>query len=687
LLHAADEVPGAAGVAILSHGTWLRRYGGDPAAIGRTLVLNGAPYQVVGVLPSTFTLPREVLPTLGGAENAEIVVPLPLAADAARIRTAEDYNILAKLRAGASVLQAQVELDVLTARLRRDFPATYPPNSGLTFSVVPLHEQVVGDVRRSLVVLIGAVALVLLIACANVANLLLSRAVARQREMALRSALGATRARLVGQLLGESLLLALMGGALAVLLSFWALEWIRTLGEGSVPRLDEIALDGRVLAFTLAVSIAAAALFGLLPAIRSASVDAQAGLKDGSRGAAASRAVWAGGANPRKLLVAGELALAVVLLIGAGLLIRSFVRVQDVPPGFNPASVLTFELAMIGPKYPAGKTVGESYRLLLERIAALPIVSAAGAVSALPLSQMYAWGPITVEGRTPPAGEEFINVDIRMVAGDYFGAMQIPLVAGRAFSSTDTPDTPRVAIIDERMARELWPDQDPIGKRVRSGGAGSTSPWITVVGVVGNVKQYTLDGDSRMALYLAHQQSPARSMNVVLRAQDVGALSGIVRQTVREIDPALPLYNVREMEDRVSESLARRRFAMQLLTMFAVAAAGLAAIGVYGVMAYMVNQGTRELGVRLALGATPRRLLLLVVGQSAHVAAIGIAAGVICAFAATRFMRSLLFGIDAADPATFATIAAALSAVTLIAGFLPARRAAAIDPVVSLRAE
>jgi predicted permease len=343
---------------------------------------------------------------------------------------------------------------------------------------------------------------------------------------------------------------------------------------------------------------------------------------------------------------------------------------------------------MIGPKYPAAPAVRESYRLLIERLAALPGVEAAGAVSALPLSQMFAWGPITVEGRTPPAGEEFINVDIRTVAGDYFRTMRIPLVRGRFFVPADTPETPRVAVVDERMARDLWPNEDPVGKRIRPGGAASTSPWITVVGVAGNVKQYTLDGDSRIAMYLSHQQSSTRSMNVVLRASaDPSAMSGAVRAAVSALDPALPLYNVRTMDDRVAESLARRRFAMQLLTLFAVVALGLAAIGVYGVMAYMVSQGTRELGIRLALGATPRRVLLLVVGQSAVVAGLGVAAGLVCAFAATRFMRSLLFGIDASDPATFASIATILAAVTLVASFIPARRAARIDPVVSLRAE
>jgi predicted permease len=301
---------------------------------------------------------------------------------------------------------------------------------------------------------------------------------------------------------------------------------------------------------------------------------------------------------------------------------------------------------------------------------------------------MYAWWPITVEGRVAPPGEEFINADIRTVSGDYFRAMQIPLLAGRGFQRTDTPETPRVAVVDERMARELWPDVDPVGKRLRMGGASASAPWITVIGVAGNVKQYTLDGDSRIALYLAHQQSPSRSMNVVLRADaDPAALAAGVRAAVRGVDMALPLYNLRTMDDRIAESLARRRFAMQLLTIFAVVALLLAAIGVYGLMAYFVSQGTRELGIRLALGATPRRVLLLVVGYSAQVAAVGVLAGLACAWAVTRLMSGLLFGVTASDPGTFAAIAAMLGAVTVIASATPARRAARIDPVVSLRSE
>jgi predicted permease len=683
-----EDHAGSAATALLGYGTWMRRYGGDPNIVGRRLVLNGQPHQIVGVLPATFSLAREVVPTLGGAENAELMVPLPLAADAPQIRTAEDYNIVAKLKAGVSVAQAQAEMDALTARLRRDHPELYPPNSGLTFSVVPLQEQVVGDVRRSLLVLMASVAFVLLIACANVANLLLSRGVARQKELAVRAAIGASRGRVIAQLLTESMILAAFGAVAAVVFAYWTLEWIRALGASSVPRVNEIAINAEVLLFTLAVSVAAGVLFGLAPAWRLSGIDLQVNLNDAGRGSAGASSVWAGGSNLRRMLVVTELALSVVLLIGAGLLIRSFARLQNVPPGFNPSGVLTLELTMTGRKYNEPQAVLESYRQLWERLSALPGVTASGGVTSLPLSQMFAWGPITVEGRTPPAGEEFINADMRIIGGNYFGAMQIPLVRGRFFDTRDTGETTRVTIVDERMARDLWPNEDPIGKRVRTGALSSTAPWITVIGVVGSVKQYTLESESRMAMYLADTQYPRRAMNLVFRSGiQPGVLTVSVRDVLRQFDPDLPMYNVRTMDDRVAQSLARRRFAMQLLTLFAVVALGLASIGIYGVMAYLVSQGTRELGIRLALGATPRKIVWLIGRQTTSIAVLGVGIGLFAAFGLTRFLQSLLFEIDPADPITFSTIGIFLALVALLAGYVPARRAARIDPVISLRSE
>jgi predicted permease len=370
------------------------------------------------------------------------------------------------------------------------------------------------------------------------------------------------------------------------------------------------------------------------------------------------------------------------------LLIRSFERVQNVPPGFNPANVLTLELTMTGRKYNDQTAVLDAYRQLWERLSSLPGVRAAGGVTSLPLSQMFAWGPITVEGRVPPAGEEFINVDVRMVGGQYFAAMEIPLKAGRSFDEQDTRDKPRVAVIDERMARELWPDEDPIGKRVRTGGLTSKAPWITIVGVVGHVKQYTLDSESRIAMYLAHTQYATRSMNVVVKSEQTPALlTGAVRETLHAVDPDLPMFNVRTMGERVSDSLAQRRFAMLLLTLFAAIAMVLATIGIYGVMSYLVSQGTRELGIRLALGATPGKVLWLVGRHTAAMACAGISIGLLLAFGVTRFMQTLLFQISAFDRLTFAAIGVFLLGVALVAGLIPARRAARLDPLQSLRSE
>jgi predicted permease len=690
---ADDEgAPVSARAVILHHGTWMRRFGGDPAAVGRAIVLNDVAHEIVGVMPASFTLPREVMNTLGGAEEAEIMLPLQLGPGAAQRRSGEDFNIMAKLRPGASVAQAQAEMDALTARLRRDHPDFYPPTGGLTFSVVPLQEQVVGDVRRPLLILLGAVAGVLLIACVNVANLVMSRALGRQREMAVRSALGATPGRIMRQLLTESVLLSLGGGALGLLLALWSMEAIHVLGAGSIPRLAEVGINGAALGFTLLISIAAGVIVGVYPSRQLGRTEPQAALKDVTRGATGAHTMWGRRGGLRHLLVAGQLALCVVVLIAAGLLVRSFARVQAVSPGFNPDGVLTFQVSLVGQKYVDVARVHETYRALWERLAGLPGVVAAGGVTALPLSQMFAWGPVTVEGRPVTPDETFINVDQRSVAGRYFETMEIPLVRGRFFTDADTPATPRVVVIDERMAEQLWPGQDPVGKRIRAGGfdVAPEAPWMTVIGVTGRVRQYTLDGvEPRIAMYHWHRQRPARALNVVIRGEtaDAAAFAPAIRQAVKAIDADLPIYNVKTMEGRVGESVARRKFAMTLLVLFAVLAFGLAGIGTYGVLAYLVSQGTREIGIRMALGATPGRVAGMVVRGGMATAGVGIVIGVAAALVLTRFMQSLLFGVEATDPVTFGAITVLLALMSLVATYVPARRAARIDPLISLRGE
>ena len=687
LFTADEDREGAPPTAILHYGTWTRRYAGDPSAIGRKLLLNGTSYEIVGIMPRSFSLRREVMPTLGVAADAEVLLPLPLGPKAPQIRGREDYNILAKLKPGVHAAQAQAEMDALTARLREQHPDVYPPNGGLTFGVVPLKDQVVGDVRASVIVLVGAVSFVLLIACANVASLLLSRALDRQKEVAVRAALGASRARILTQLLTESVLLAVAGGALGLLFAYVSLEGIRVLGPASVPRLHEISIDSGVLLFALFISIASGILFGLAPALRLGALNLTDALKDAARGSGTG-AVWGRGQNLRRLLVVAELALSVTVLVGAGLLIRSFVALQKVPTGFSPSGVLTMEITLTPPRHADGNAVMESYRQLWPRLAQIPGVTAAGGVSALPLSGMMAWGPITVEGRIPPPGEKFINADQRFVGGDYFRAMEIPLIAGRQFTDHDIRTADRVVIVDEFMAKQFWPGADAVGKRIRLGGSDSTSPWMTVVGVVGRIKQDALDSDSRIAVYFPHLQFPTRSMNVILKTSaDPISLASAATAEIRTMDPDLPVYNVQTMSERVGVSLARRRFAMLLLTLFAALALGLAAIGVYGVIAYLVTHGTRELGIRIALGATPQGILALVVRHGMTLAALGIAAGIAAALALARFMRGLLFEIHAFDAATFVGVVLVLTAVALAATIVPALRASRIDPIRSLRSE
>jgi predicted permease len=681
-----EDVAGGPFSAVLSYGMWMRRFGGDPHVLGKSIIMNGQSCQVVGVLPRRFSLPREVLPTLGGAEQAEILLNLPLSEAADHNRDHEDYNVIAKLKRGVSVSQAQAEMNTITAGLRRNFPQLYPPNGGLTFGVLSLNDQVVGDARRIVLILLAAVGFVFLISCANVANLVLSRATIRRKEIAIRTALGASRTDVVRQLLAECVLLGLIGGALGTFLAWGGLKAIQLFRAPSIPRMDDFGIDFRVLLFTFALSLISSVLFGLVPTLRISRLDPSTVMKEAGGISAGTSRFGSPRKNARRLLVCSEIALSAVLLIGAQLLIRSFWQLQNVPPGFNSQNVLTMGLTMTGHKYADSKSVAETYRQFLERLEHLPGVTSAGASTALPLSEMFAWGPITVEGRVPLPGENFINADERFVAGHYFEAMQIPLLAGRFFNETDGPDFPHVAIIDDFMAAQLWPGESALGKRIRLGDSGSNSPWVTVVGVVGRVKQYTLDSDSRIAFYLAHKQFPIREMNVVVRsAADPQLLRASISQELHSIDPDIPLYSVRTMRDRVTESLARRRFTMLLLAVFAGVALLLAAVGIYGLLGYWVNQSTREIGIRMAIGATRASVVLVMLRRALAIAIPGILIGIAAAFALTRSMESLLFGIAPTDPFTFSTVSIFLLVVTMCAAYIPSRRASRVNPIDALR--
>ena len=677
-----EDDPGHAPTAVLSYGMWVRRFGADRHVLGRSITLNGKSYEIAGVLPRSFALPREVLPTLGGAEQADVLVPLALGPGAATNRDHEDYNIIAKLKTGTSLAQARAEMDTITATLRHDHPDLYPPNGRLTFAIVPLLEQVVGDTRRPLSVLLAAALGVLLIACANLANLLLSRAVARKQELAVRAALGAGRARVVRQLMTESALLAVIGGAIGTGLAAMAVAGFRSMRPVNVPRLQDIAFDWRVLLFSLLLSLVSGMLFGVIPAFRSTRFDLITALKSLGRSASDAGSLWGRGGSLRKLLLIAEVALSVILLVGAGLLTRSFAALTVVNPGFDAERVLTLGLTMTGPRYTDRQHVADPYRELWTRLARLPGVTAAGGITSLPLSEMYAWGPITIEGQVLPPGENFINADMRIVAGDYFAAMQIPLVSGRLFTQDDNPAKPGVAIIDDSMANQFWPGQSPLGKRIRLGSATSNEPFVTVVGVVGRVKQYTLDSDSRIALYLPHLQYPTRDLNVVVRTSgEPESEAGAVTRTVRDLDPTLPVYAVRSMKDRVAASLARRRFAMELLAFFAVVSLTLAALGTYAVIAGLVSQGIPEIGIRMALGAGRAQVFSMILGRGMLLAVCGVIAGLVSALGLSRLIRSLLFGVVPSDPATYITVSLVLLALALLATGIPSGRAARIDPV------
>jgi predicted permease len=543
-------------------------------------------------------------------------------------------------------------------------------------------EQAVGDVRPALYVLLGAVGCVLLIACANVANLLLARAATREREMAVRTAIGAGRRRVVRQLLTESVLLSATGGALGLLLAVWGLALLRWLNPGDIPRLAAIGIDNRVLAFTTAVAVLTGILFGLAPALRSSQVNLSETLKEGGR------SLVGGHHRLRNLLVVTEIALSLVLLIGAGLLIRSFARVQQVEPGFATQNVLSMRMAFIGQAYSDEARRVNFYQQLWERIRRLPGVEAAGGVEALPLTGGIGWGSITIEGYDASSGQTMIQADGRSASVGYFETMKIPLIRGRFFAEQDTKESQPVVIVDENMARSYWPNADPVGKRLKFGGAGSRNPWMTVVGVVGNVKHYALDSDSRVALYTPHLQSGAGSLSIAVRTtSDPLSVAAAVTREARALDPNLPIYDVKTMQQWLSESLARRRFAMLMLGLFAGVAMLLAAVGIYGVMSYTVAQRTREIGIRVALGAQRRDVLRLIVRHGMSLTGIGVGIGLVAAIASTRLMVSLLFGVRATDLLTFAVIALLMALVALVACWIPARKATKVDPMVALRCE
>ena len=681
-----EDAPGKPPVAILSYATWQRLFHGDPRILGRSLTLVGArrigtgedrnQFTVAGVLRPDFLLNHEVMPTVGSIDKADIILPLPFGPEAVNRRGDENYNLMARLKPGVTMRQAHADVALIAARIREKDKR----DKSFTIDVVPLLEQVVGNVRRAVLVLLGSVALVLLIACANVANLLLSRATARQKEVAIRTALGARWTGLVRQLLTESVLLGLAGGAAGLLIAEWSLYVVRTVNPGNIPRLEAIRLDGGVLAFTFAVSILTGVVFGLAPALRAAKVDLNTSLKTGGRNTQGEGGFSTSRHRLRSLLVVSELAFSLVLLIGAGLLIRSFVNLQSVSPGFRPDHVISMRLGNSARRFHNDAEANVHYGKIRAKVVAIPGVTSTDFVGTLPFTTAVSWGHVDVEGFTPQPGQE-LTVDIRSAGADYFRTMDIPLQRGRFFTREDVDASPlRSALIDEAFARRFWPRQDPIGKQVWF----DPKQKLNIVGVVGTVKQYGLDVEGRIVVYVP---SGADSFLVARTAGDPSAAVAAMVRAVHDVDPSMSTNDIRTMENRMYDSMARQRFSTLMLGAFAVFALILAAVGVYGAISYLVVRSTHDIGVRIALGAQRGNIVGLVVRQGMTLAGAGIGIGVIGALLLTRLMSSLLFGVSATDAATFAGIPVVLAVVAFAASYIPARRATMVDPMLALRDE
>jgi putative ABC transport system permease protein len=667
---AEEDRLGAAPAVILSYGFWQRRFGADPAILGKQLTLNNQSFTVVGIIPANFQF---------GAE-ADVTVPIGLQAERFRNRGSDPgTGVVARLKPNVSEQQGETDLNLVAARLEQQYPTT---NKGRRVLLTPLHESIVGNVRQPLLILLGAVGLVLLIACANVANLLLVRSSARQKEMAVRVALGASRATLIRQLLTESVLLAALGAALGILLALWGMNLIASQLPDGVPRLQEAQVDAPVLVFSLAVSLLTGLLFGLAPALQASHPNLTEGLKEGDRGSSGRRQ------RLRSVLVVAEVTLTLTLLVGAGLLIQSFRRVLEVDPGFKPQNLLTMQVSVNNPD---GQQVANFFGQLQQNVRRLPGVKSVAVSNGIPFGSTN-FPPFLIEGRleteNKPSGLRY------HVSPTYFQTMGIELIKGRLFTAEDTPATPQVVIIDEVLAQRYFPNEDPLGQRLK---ASADAPGIEIVGIVRHAEPYSLDaqGPAPAQFYLNFNQIPAerlpgyvRRINLLTRTEvEPLSLASAVRGQVTALNKDQAVFNLRTMEQAVAQSVAARRFSMLLLTVFAVVALALASVGLYGIMSYSVAQRAREIGIRMALGAQARDVLALVVKQGMRLALLGVAIGLPASLALTQLMKTLLFGVSATDPMTFTGIALLLTVAALLACWLPAQRATKVDPMEALRYE
>ena len=666
-----EDAPGRGHVVILSHDLWQRRFAADPGIVGKPINLNGESFTVVGVMPRQFQLPNH---------RDQLWVPIAFDAKEAGNRGNHYLEVIARLKPGVTMEEARAEMNGIAHRLEKQYPED---NTRIGIVLVPIREQVVGDIRPALLVLLGAVGFVLLIACANVANLLLARAAVRQKEIALRLALGAGRTRLTRQFLTESLLLATLGGGLGLLLAIGGLDLLKTFIPETVSQAQAISMDSRVLLFTMLVSLLTGVIFGLAPATQASRFDLNETLKEGGRDSSSGNK----GTRIRGLLVIGEVAVSFLLLIGAGLLINSFLHLRNLDPGFRADHLLAMKVELPELKYPDQAGRATFYNELTRRVKGLPGVESAAVASNLPLTYDGDSILIAVEGRPDPPPDQRRDVVTRVVGPGYFKTMGIPLVQGREFTERDKDESVWAVVISEKTAHYFWPGENPIGKRLKPGLSASTSRWREVIGVVKDVRQNDFVADPKLQMYLTYEQCDWFQPNalVVRTGVDPLSLGATVRRTVWQIDKDQPVSDIRTMDQIVSAAVARQRFSMLLLGVFASLALLLAAVGIYGVMSYSVAQRTHEIGIRMALGAQRSDVLKMTIRQGLRLAVIGVVIGIAAGLLLTRVMSSLLFGISPTDPLTFATISLVLMGVALVASYVPALRSMKVDPMVALR--
>jgi putative ABC transport system permease protein len=678
-------------IILISERLWKRRFNSDPALVGKSLLLNGRNYTVIGVMPAKFEFPIPLFGVQGNqfAERVDIWKPIAFTPLELKERYSRSYALIARLRPDVPVTKAQAELDQLISDWIRAYPDYYS-GGGFGARIYPLQDQVVGGMRTGLAVLLGAVTFVLLIVCANLATMLLARASARERELAIRVALGAGRWRLLRQMLTESVLLALVGAAAGIILSVWGLELLKQIGARTVPRLSEVNIDFVVLMVTAMVAVGTGILFGLIPAFATAKPELTEALKEGGRSSTTS----AERNQLRNSLVIAEIALALVLLVGAGLLLKSYARVQNIDPGFDRRNVLTAELNLPDSKYPRresadyreGEAMINFWNEALRRVQELPGVEAAGLTTILPLSGSNSDSSFSIGGRVFDKNEPGPDEEIRIVTPDYFRVIKTPLLRGRFFIESDDSHAPGVVIINDALEKKYWPNEDALGKRITFSDPHNPDPkWLTIVGIIRSVRHRGLDLDPAPEYYLPLAQRAESSMILTVRSrQDSGPLTSAIRREIQSVDPDQPIANVRTLETVTADSIAPRRMSMVLLGAFAGIALLLASVGIYGVISYLVVQRTHEMGVRVALGAQRSDVLRLIVGHAAKLVGIGTVAGLILAFLSTRLLSALLYNVGAFDPTTFLFVTIALVAVALLASYIPALRAARADPVVAL---